>query len=156
MNGTKPIRQVLADNFNAIRSASRSLSSLPLIAKAGGPANGTLGRILKMENGATIDTLEALAHAFGVQAWQLLLPGLKAAPNGTNHPTLVNVPGWPFSTVAQDRYDALSDEDKGFVQARFLAAIEEREAAKPAKRNFKLVKPKESTKPQAKKEGVDL
>lgn len=139
MHGTQhSIRGVLARNFDAVRKASISLSSLPLISKSKGPANGTLGRILKSETGATIDTLAELAAVYGMESWQLLLPNLKAVSNGTNHPTLVGVPGWPFAIVNQARYDALSGEEKGFVQARFLSAIEECEARKP-KRGLKTV-----------------
>lgn len=42
----------------------------------------TVGRIMRAEVNAEIDTIEAVARAFGLQAWQMLVPGLdpKAHP----------------------------------------------------------------------------
>ena len=70
------IRDVLADNFAALRAKHRALSRLPDIVKAGGGTNGTLGRIPLKETGVSIDVLEPLARAYGVEPWQLVCENL--------------------------------------------------------------------------------
>lgn len=133
------IREVLAANLLELRNASITLKSGPPIHQAGGPANGTFGRIMSKETGATIDTLKLLGDVFGVKPWQLLLPGLKAKSNSTNHPILIGIPGWPFPLVDQKRYDRLSPEEQGFVQGKLITFIEEIEKARP-KSSLKPVK----------------
>jgi transcriptional regulator with XRE-family HTH domain len=48
----------------------------------------TVNRIVKMQNEPSIDKLEKLAKALGVQSWQLLVPGLqvKAPPELVREP----------------------------------------------------------------------
>lgn len=72
------IRDVLADNFAALRAKHRALSRLPDIVKAGGGTNGTLGRIPLKRTGVSIDALEPLAHVYGVEPWQLIAENLGA------------------------------------------------------------------------------
>lgn len=72
------IRDVLAENFAALRAKNRALSRLPDIVKAGGGTNGTLGRIPLKTTGVSIDALEPLARVYGIEPWQLLAEGLGA------------------------------------------------------------------------------
>lgn len=46
---------------------------------------------------------------------------------------------WPFDTVDFKSYDALNDTERGYVQARMVAAIEECAAKKPTKRVLRAV-----------------
>lgn len=48
-------------------------------AKAAGVSLSTVQRILKEESGATLDNIEALAAAFDLSAYQLLIPELSPA-----------------------------------------------------------------------------
>lgn len=67
-------RETLAENLSALMAARPSLDTFKKIVAAGGPSNGTLDRIRRMESGCSVDQLDALARV-----WQLLVPGL--APN---------------------------------------------------------------------------
>lgn len=77
-------RDILADNLRRLRDARPHLDTLPKIAAAGGPSNGTLDRIQRRAAGASIDTLERLAAVFELEPWQLLIDGLEP-----NNPPLV-------------------------------------------------------------------
>lgn len=77
-------RKVLADNLVALMAARPALSGFTEIVKAGGPSNGTLDRIRRMESACTVDQLDKLAAVFELETWQLLVPAL--APN--NPPVL--------------------------------------------------------------------
>lgn len=46
-----------------------------------------IGRILAAESSITVDTLEKIAKAFDLQAWQLLVPGLDPGNPPVNHIT---------------------------------------------------------------------
>ena len=64
-----------------------SLDRFAKIVKAGGPSNGTLDRIRRMESGCSIDELDKLAKVFELESWQLLVPDL----DPTNPPLLAHV-----------------------------------------------------------------
>jgi hypothetical protein len=120
-------RDTLAANFKKLRAASPGLSRLPDITKAGGGSNGTLGRIASKETGATIDTVEQLAAVYGLEAWQMLVPTLEAHPGANGRPVVTGLPDWPFALVDRARYEALSPEQRGHVQANLLGLIKEAE-----------------------------
>lgn len=44
-----------------------------------GVAQATIGRILRRETAADLDTVDALARAYHLMAWQLLVPDLDPA-----------------------------------------------------------------------------
>lgn len=127
-SGMRP-RDILAANFRKLMEASPSLSTFPAITKAGGGANGTLDRIRRRESGASVDTMGELAAVFGLQAWQMLVPSLEARTGPDGKAVVQGLPDWPFPLVAKERYEVLSDTQKGYVQARILQAIEECEEA---------------------------
>jgi transcriptional regulator with XRE-family HTH domain len=80
-------RQILAANLKALMAAHLSLNTFAKIVAAGGPTNGTLDRIRRMESGASIDQLDTLAKVYGLEPWQLLVPDL----DPTNPPMLAHV-----------------------------------------------------------------
>lgn len=49
------------------------------LARASGANQRTVGRILAHEQSPTVEMLETIARAFGLHAWQLLIPGLDPA-----------------------------------------------------------------------------
>lgn len=126
-------REVLAANLKALMSASTSLRTLPeLIAATGGKVtNGTLDRIRRAESATTVDTLEPIAAAFGLEPWQLLVPGLRADPGPDGRALISGLPDWPFEMVDRLRYQQLPELSRAYAQAKLAAAIEEREAAPP-------------------------
>lgn len=54
------------------------------LAKRSGVAQATIGRILREETGVTIDTLDELAKAYGLEGWQLMVAGM----DPTNPPVI--------------------------------------------------------------------
>lgn len=76
------IRQVLADNLTALAKAHGKWAMRGLvpsqtgIGKKAGVDQKTVARILTKKQGATVDMLSALADAFRVEVWHLLVPGL--------------------------------------------------------------------------------
>lgn len=71
------LAKVLGANLRALMKAKdATLTSAKKIAAAGGPSNGTTGRIQE-GMGCNIANLELLAKAFKVQPWQMLVPDLK-------------------------------------------------------------------------------
>lgn len=66
--------QTVADNLRGLM-VLRQWSEYDL-AKASGVAQKTINNILNMRSACTIDTAAALADAFNLSGWQLLLPNL--------------------------------------------------------------------------------
>lgn len=91
----QPIRDILAANLRALMAGNEKLGSTPAIERATGSLSvrpckvgkSTVDRALKAETPLNIDYLEAIARAFGVDAWQLLVPGM----NPTNPPVLKSI-----------------------------------------------------------------
>lgn len=68
--------EVLAENLEALRIAARDLNTQPKIAKKAGFDQKTAWRIFNKVNEPTLEQLSKFAKAFGLQPWQLLVPGL--------------------------------------------------------------------------------
>lgn len=71
-------RNVLSHNLRALMAAHLELTSQSALHKRSRVAQATIGRILgpRGEN-ARIETVERLARAFGLEGWQLLVPGME-------------------------------------------------------------------------------
>lgn len=125
---TMSIRTTLAENFEALRGKYRDRYRLPDIARAGGPANGTLGRILAKQAGATIDTLERLAEVYDCEPWQLLVPEM----NPDKMPQLGG--GWPFANITPEQFATLPERVRVEVEERLAGAylIHQRQKKPPA------------------------
>ncbi|MEY5098909.1 MAG: hypothetical protein RJA36_1628 [Pseudomonadota bacterium] len=70
---TQP-RHILAANLKRLMDAHPELDTLPKVTRASGVSNGTLDRIRRAAVATRVDELEPLAKAFGMHAWQLLVP----------------------------------------------------------------------------------
>lgn len=79
-----PTRSILAKNVQALMDARPNLDSNPKLAKRISASTATISRIRNAETDCTLDTLDKLAAAFEISAWQLLVPGLGAH----NYPVL--------------------------------------------------------------------
>ena len=90
-------RDILAENFNKLRKVTPKLFPLKAITAASGVPNGTLGRIQSAGAATSVDYLEPIARAFGLQAWQLLVPGLVIETGTNDKPKVSGPPVWPFS-----------------------------------------------------------
>jgi len=89
---------VLAQNLKALMQSKAGPKSQLALAKKSGVGQATIGRILREETAASIDTVEEIAAAYGLQAWQLMVAGM----DPTNPPVLV-----PISKAERALYDSL-------------------------------------------------
>lgn len=76
-----PARQTLADNIRALMEASATIKSTPKLQAATEKlgrkvSDSTLSRTLNCETPLNIDLVEVVAQAYGLDAWQLLVPSL--------------------------------------------------------------------------------
>lgn len=126
-----PPRKILAANLATLMTASRRLSRLTdLVAASDGRlSNGTVGRIKTGNTGTNVDNLGEIANVFGIEAWQLLYPGLRAETRADGEAVVVGLPDWPFEMVEGARYFSLHEPERAYVQAKLSSAIEEREQA---------------------------
>lgn len=70
---SKELRDVVAGNVKTLKGEESNTQ----LGKRSGLGRRTVDRVLDSSNAATLDTLEALAIAFGVEPWQLLLKGYR-------------------------------------------------------------------------------
>ena len=69
-------KTVLARNLRALMDASDALKTQAAVGKATGLNQRTIGYILSDTHSPGLKQIEAIAAAFGIQPWQLLVPGL--------------------------------------------------------------------------------
>lgn len=72
------IRETLAQNVLALME-SRKMTADAQLAKCAGVDQKTIWRIKNKTQAPTTEKLELIARAFGLHAWQLLIPGLDPA-----------------------------------------------------------------------------
>ncbi len=98
------VRAVLRQNVKALMESGRGPRSQSALREKSGVAQATIGRILsnKGENSG-VETIERIAKAYDLEAWQLLIAGM----DPTNPPVLQ-----PISAVERALYERL----KGVAQ----------------------------------------
>lgn len=77
-----PIESTLhhvAANVQRLMDAYPDLGTQPKLAERAGVDQTTISRLLRAERSATIGTLDAVARAFGLEVWKLLLPDFDPA-----------------------------------------------------------------------------
>lgn len=99
-------RDVIADNLKALRAAVPRYKSRPVWIEKTGVPNGPLGRIENATTNFGVDYLDGLAGAFGLAAWQLLVPGLKVSTNPGGK-AVVQIPGQ--AVLPDQKYSAQAD-----------------------------------------------
>lgn len=77
-------KAILAENLTKLMAESRDLRTIKQLSEASGVSTGTIDRIRRAESAAGVDTVGMLAAAFGLTAWQLMVPEL----HPTNPPLL--------------------------------------------------------------------
>lgn len=81
-------RKVLAENLSRLmRLDEPDKLSQASVGRMAGCNQRTVGRILSMQQSATVDMLEGIAKGFDLEAWQLLVPGLDPSNPPVNHIT---------------------------------------------------------------------
>ena len=73
--GKKSSRQILADNLDRLMGDSPGLSSNNALGLKAKVAHSHIRRIRLQESAATVDMLDSIAAAFGIQPWELLADG---------------------------------------------------------------------------------
>jgi hypothetical protein len=114
------IREILWENVLALMHHHYGKSNLSRLTSELGwsPSDGT--RLKEQETSTGIKKVQELAAKFGMEAWQLLVPNLK--------PPIKPVLGdenWPFQRLEKRHFEALSERDKGYVEAKLLEALKE-------------------------------
>lgn len=71
--------RVLSENLERLIAAHPELNTQPKLAKEAKIDQKTVYRIVTKQNEPSLDKLEKLAKALGVEPWQLLVPGLQPA-----------------------------------------------------------------------------
>lgn len=67
---------LLATNIKELMKANESLGTQDALGKASGIDQRTVGRIINGTNSPRLKQVEAIAGAFGLLPWQLLIPAL--------------------------------------------------------------------------------
>lgn len=103
------MEQILAANLGALMKASSDLRTQAAVSAAAARAGAkidqkTVSRILNAQVAVQIDTLQALAAAFGVEPYQMLVPGLNP-----RNPQVLRV----LSPTEERLYKALEDARRG-------------------------------------------
>lgn len=106
------IRDTLAENFRKLRDATPSLDSPKDLVKADAASNGTIGRIAAKKTGVSIDKLEQLATAYGVDVWQMLCPTLRAEKTKFGKPAVSTGHENPFPGIDPQRFSRISYEQR--------------------------------------------
>ena len=88
---------VLSTNLKSLMQASEDLRTQAAIGKRCGIDQRTVGRILNEEHSPQLKQIEAIASAFGLLPWQLLIPGLDPK----------NPPVCELTKVEKELYDKL-------------------------------------------------
>ena len=65
------LRERLAERLNALMFRYKHLDTQAKLAAASGVAQTTVGRILRCDTSATLDNIEAIANAFGIDVTEL-------------------------------------------------------------------------------------
>lgn len=66
----------LSENLKALMKADKQLTSDAKVAKKAGIDQKTVWRMVNEANSASIKSVSRVAAAFGLSAWQILVPGL--------------------------------------------------------------------------------
>jgi len=76
------VKHILASNLRRLMDKNKHSQSY--VHKKTGISQSTVGRILNKDVSATIDSLESIAHLYGLFTWQLIVPDIDV----TNPPML--------------------------------------------------------------------
>lgn len=99
-------RAIVAQNIRALMVDKHGPSTQAQLKKKSGVAQATIGRLLREEASPTADTLAAIAGAYELEAWQLLVAGM----DPSNPPVLM-----PVSKAERALYDKLREAAVGIA-----------------------------------------
>lgn len=105
--------QVISNNIVRLLKQSDVIHTVSALAERSEVSRATLTRIIKTQNSVTIETLEPIAAALGVEVWMLLYPGL----DPRNLPVFGDV-GQGADPLPTDAAWLFSDEALQFVDKK--------------------------------------
>lgn len=100
------VESILAQNIKALLIGKHGPRTQSELAKKSGVAQATIGRLLRSEASATAETIAALAAAYELEAWQLMVAGM----DPSNPPVLM-----PVSKAERALYDKLREAAFGIA-----------------------------------------
>jgi len=119
------IKNVLWDNVSALMDSRYKKENLTQMAKDSGVGNGTMTRIKNQETSVGIDTLEKLAVIAKVKPWQLIQPNMGAGLESVKTDSTSG--DWPFEDVDIERWNRLSERQKGVIEKAMNDALDQLE-----------------------------
>lgn len=69
--------QVLSQNLDRLMQGSKEYNAQAAVARKAKVDQKTISRIIHKTNEPSLDKLERIAAVFGLQPWQMLVPGLQ-------------------------------------------------------------------------------
>jgi DNA-binding phage protein len=75
-NGKRRAGETLAHNLETLMRTDRKLSSGPKVAKAAGISRKSVNNMAENRHDSKLSSIEAVGKSFGLEVYQLLLPGL--------------------------------------------------------------------------------
>jgi hypothetical protein len=113
------IKLVVRDNVRRLLGLADDESGVAKLMKKG-LSNGNAQRILGGETSFGVDLLAKVAGAFGLQAWQLCVPGLDPEKRPVLHAPSAR---WPFRGVDQEAIASLVGLQAQMVEQGLLVAL---------------------------------
>ncbi|WP_323011526.1 helix-turn-helix transcriptional regulator [Castellaniella sp.] len=111
----KKIVDELSRTLKRVTGHGTRYPQLEVIASRTGVSKSTIARARTGETALKIDNLEDLAKAFGMEAWQLLVPGVEPdkPPILVDSPEVAATTAWPFADIVSlEEYRSLPVEDQ--------------------------------------------
>lgn len=125
MKKTMDLQTILAANLTKLMDESVSLDTIEKVATRSQLGRGTVDRLKKGEVSARIETVQALADAFGKTALQMLSPnlGLDSVPNRTTAAEAPPIMQWTTADEAHLLTEYRSADDEGRDTIRKVARM---------------------------------
>ena len=102
-------RKVLWANLSALMDHHWKGENLTRLEREAGIGPGSATRLKEQKTSVGLELVDKIAHVFGVEAWQLLVPGL----NPRAPPTLM-----PLSEQERAFYERVAEAAKAFIDKK--------------------------------------
>ena len=76
MQDNREVAQIVSNNLVRLMRASEPLHTLEKLSERSAVSTSAISRTIRLETMPSIELLDKLATAFGLEAWQLLVDGL--------------------------------------------------------------------------------
>lgn len=118
-------KAILWNNIVALMRHSYGKENINQLHKDSGVSLATITRIKQQETSVGVEIVGKVADAFGLEAWQLMVPNLQP----DHAPVLEgSTEVWPFEAPLHKRFMSLSVKSRHMIEAWLQRSIEDREA----------------------------